>query len=280
VSRSAAHGSAAVGASRLPIPTPQAQALATPARGYVTVEVPDTLSATDATEAWTGTPTIFAVIAAHTGPTCRADRYRVQLATIPNDSTGCVPASAVRLFEVDSRIVVDLGRRRVRAYRDGRKVLDATVTVVASQPPSAVGRFYVDERFVLRSAEGPFGPALGISGTFGCFTRLGTGRPDRISWNRSSGTTWSCCFARLHSSCQRPHETAVCPDAGGNPGHHPPLLRLDVIQSGNRTPAHRHEPRGSRTGLSMARPFRPSQIQSGRVALERGPTPSCRTDSL
>jgi lipoprotein-anchoring transpeptidase ErfK/SrfK len=77
---------------------------------------------------------------------------------------GWVSAAAVRVFKVESRIIVDLGRRRLREYQDGQQVLQAVVTVGSQQTPTPVGRFYVDERFVLARANGPFGPAvLGIS---------------------------------------------------------------------------------------------------------------------
>ena len=59
---------------------------------------------------------------------------------------------------------VDLSRRRVSVYRRGRLAFSASVAVGASTTPTPVGRFYVDERFRLASANGPFGvAALGIS---------------------------------------------------------------------------------------------------------------------
>ena len=111
-----------------------------------------------------GYPVLFGVLSQRTGRACHAAWYRVQLPTTPNGATGWVPASAVRLFRVETRIVVDLSARRLVAYRRGRKVLETPVSVGTPQTPTPSGRFYVDERFVLTSADGPFGPAaLGIS---------------------------------------------------------------------------------------------------------------------
>jgi len=107
---------------------------------------------------------LFGVLAEKVGRACNAAWYRVQLPTTPNGATAWVPAAAVRLFRVESRIVVHLGARRLIAYRGGRRVLQTAVSVGAPGTPTPVGRYYVDERFVLTSPDGPFGPAaLGIS---------------------------------------------------------------------------------------------------------------------
>jgi L,D-transpeptidase catalytic domain len=109
-------------------------------------------------------PTVFGVFAVRRDAGCAARWYRVQLPTLPNGSTGWIRAADVRLFKIDSRIVVDLTERRLRAYRNGKKVLEAEVAVGASETPTPTGSFYVDERFVLDTPSGPFGPAvLGIS---------------------------------------------------------------------------------------------------------------------
>lgn len=114
-----------------------------------------------------GYPIVFAVLAERTGRACRASWYRVRLPTAPtiaNGSTGWVDAQAIRLYRVDSRVVVDLGSRRLRVYRAGRRVLDVPVAVGTPQTPTPTGTFFVDERFLLDSPDGPFGvAALGIS---------------------------------------------------------------------------------------------------------------------
>jgi len=111
-----------------------------------------------------GFPVVFGVTAERRGASCAAQWYRVQLPTLPNGSRGWVRAADVRLFTVRSRIVVDLGARTLALYRNGRSVLRARVAVGAPSTPTPVGRYYVNERFLLSSPNGPFGvAALGIS---------------------------------------------------------------------------------------------------------------------
>lgn len=128
-----------------------------------------------------GYPIVFAVLAERTGRSCRAVWYRVRLPTAPtiaNGSIGWVDARAVRLLRLESRVVVDLGRRRLLVYRSGRPVLDVPVAVGAPGTPTPTGSFFVDERFVLSSADGPFGPAaLGISARSNVLTDWVQGGP-------------------------------------------------------------------------------------------------------
>ena len=75
-----------------------------------------------------------------------------------------VPARYVRVYRVVSRIVINLSKRRLRVYRSGKLVLQTTVGIGTPETPTPVGTFFVDERYVLSSADGPFGPdALGVS---------------------------------------------------------------------------------------------------------------------
>lgn len=107
---------------------------------------------------------VLGVIGAQMTEGCRAGWYRVQLSTLPNGTTGWVPARKVRTYHVTSRIVVDLSERRLRLYRSGVLVLQAGVAIGASTTPTPRGRFFVNERYVLPDAGGPFGArALGIS---------------------------------------------------------------------------------------------------------------------
>ena len=109
-------------------------------------------------------PVVLGVLAERATATCHATWYRVQLPLLPNGRTGWVAAREVRLFAVRTRIVVDLSTRRLIAYRDGRAALRAPVAVGASQTPTPVGRYFINERFVLSDPRGPFGvAALGIS---------------------------------------------------------------------------------------------------------------------
>lgn len=109
-------------------------------------------------------PTVVGVIGAKVSRACTPEWYRVELSVIPNGTMGWVPARAVRLYRVASRIVVNLATRTLRLYRRGKLVMRTPVGIGAPGTPTPVGRFFVDERYVLTSADGPFGPAaLGIS---------------------------------------------------------------------------------------------------------------------
>jgi hypothetical protein len=110
-----------------------------------------------------GYPTVFAVLDARVKE-CRPVWYRVELPSLPNGSTGWVRAADVRAYRLGVRVVVDLSDRRASVYRWGRLAFRAPVAVGAPGTPTPVGRFFVDERFLLSSADGPFGvAALGIS---------------------------------------------------------------------------------------------------------------------
>ncbi len=110
-----------------------------------------------------GYPSVFAVLDARLRG-CRPVWYRVQVPSPPNGSGGWVRASDVRAYPVTSRVVVDLSSRRALVYRRDRLAFSAPVAIGAPQTPTPVGRFFVNERFLLASADGPFGiAALGIS---------------------------------------------------------------------------------------------------------------------
>jgi hypothetical protein len=111
-----------------------------------------------------GLPEVLGVVGVHSGASCVPDWYRVELSVLPNGSTGWVPASAVQAYRVDSRIVIDVSARRLRLYRSGRLVFETPVSVGAPATPTPLGRFFVNERYVLPDASGPFGPGvLGVS---------------------------------------------------------------------------------------------------------------------
>jgi lipoprotein-anchoring transpeptidase ErfK/SrfK len=107
---------------------------------------------------------VVGVIGAHTSASCTTDWYRVQLSALPNGTTGWVRAWAVKTYRIPSRIVVSLSQRRLRLYRSGRLALETPVSVGADATPTPSGRYFINERYVLDDASGPFGPdALGIS---------------------------------------------------------------------------------------------------------------------
>lgn len=111
-----------------------------------------------------GARTVLGVLGSVLGADCRPRWYHVQLPVTPNGTTGYVPASAVEVGTVSTRIVVDLSERRVTLYRSGRKVLEAAVAVGTPHTPTPTGRFYVDQRLIPDDPTGPWGPgAIGIS---------------------------------------------------------------------------------------------------------------------
>jgi lipoprotein-anchoring transpeptidase ErfK/SrfK len=107
---------------------------------------------------------VLGVIGSYRSTACSTSWYRVQLAVLPNGTTGWVRAWAVRIYRVRSRIVVSLSKRRLRAYRSGKLVLETAVSVGAPATPTPRGRYFINERYILTDASGPFGPnALGVS---------------------------------------------------------------------------------------------------------------------
>jgi lipoprotein-anchoring transpeptidase ErfK/SrfK len=111
-----------------------------------------------------GYPTVFGVVGVRTDRNCKPTWYRVQLPVAPNGSTGWVPANAVRTYRVASSIVVTLSTRSLVVYRSDRPIFHARVAVGAPQTPTPVGRYFINERFLLSDPNGPFGvAALGIS---------------------------------------------------------------------------------------------------------------------
>lgn len=111
-----------------------------------------------------GYSTVFGVVGRKNDGRCRPTWYHVQLPIMPNGSTGWVHARSVRVYAVTSKIIVHLSTRRLVAYSAGKPVLRVPVAVGSSQTPTPVGRFYINERFILSNPNGPFGvAALGIS---------------------------------------------------------------------------------------------------------------------
>jgi hypothetical protein len=125
-----------------------------------------------------GARTVFGVLGMVTGRACRPSWYRVQLAARPNGAAGYVPAHAVELRVVRTRIQVDLSERRLTFFRDGRPVLTATTAVGAPGTPTPTGSYYVNQRLRADDRSGPFGPgAIGISAFSPTLTQWAQGGP-------------------------------------------------------------------------------------------------------
>jgi hypothetical protein len=109
-------------------------------------------------------PTTFAVIALRRTARCAPAWYRVRLPLRPNGTTGWIRAGAVRIWTLDTRIVVRVRARTLTLYRGRRVALRTPISTGAPETPTPVGRFYVTERFALENPTGVWGPAaLGTS---------------------------------------------------------------------------------------------------------------------
>lgn len=104
----------------------------------------------------TGERTVLPVIGATT-------RWlHVRLPGRPNGSSGWIRRAATVESTTPWRLVVELGRRRVVAYRMGRAVLTARAVVGKPSTPTPRGEYFVEEDVRLRSADvgAPFALAL------------------------------------------------------------------------------------------------------------------------
>ncbi len=111
-----------------------------------------------------GVATVFGIIAARVDAACRTTQYKVHLPVRPNGSTGWLRSVDVRVGTVRTRITVDLSKRRITLFRDGRIVLLTTAAIGAPSTPTPTGRFYVNQRLLAASPMGGYGPgAVGIS---------------------------------------------------------------------------------------------------------------------
>jgi lipoprotein-anchoring transpeptidase ErfK/SrfK len=128
-----------------------------------------------------GVATVFSVLAERVDAACRPTAYRIQVAIRPNGATGWVPAQAVAIGSVTTRIDVDLSQRRLTLFRAGRRVLQATVAIGSPATPTPTGRYYVNQRLRPVDPSGPFGPgAVGISAFSNVLTGWTQGGPIAI----------------------------------------------------------------------------------------------------
>jgi hypothetical protein len=136
-----------------------------------------------------GVSRVFLVRRRVVGATCAAAWYEVDLPIRPNGVRGWVRADGLRPYVVRWRLRIELGRRRLIAYEDGRERLRLTVAVGRSGTPTPTGSFYVFERLFLRNASGPFGPgALGLSSFSPVLTGWARGGPVAIHGTDEAGT--------------------------------------------------------------------------------------------
>jgi lipoprotein-anchoring transpeptidase ErfK/SrfK len=136
-----------------------------------------------------GVPTVFAVLGERVDARCRPVSYRVQVAVRPNGAKGWVAAGDVSVASVETRIEVDLSRRRLTLFRGGRELLHAIVAIGSAATPTPTGSYYVNQRLIPADRSGPFGPgALGISAFSNVLTGWAQGGPIAI---HGTNARWS-----------------------------------------------------------------------------------------
>ena len=115
-----------------------------------------------------GVPMVVAALTEVHTSDCQVRWYRVRLSGRPGVSgarEGYVPAGAVALAEVHTRVLVDRSRRRLTLYEGGVPVLRAAVAVGAPSTPTPRGSFIVRERIRITDTSGAYGAAaIALSG--------------------------------------------------------------------------------------------------------------------
>jgi lipoprotein-anchoring transpeptidase ErfK/SrfK len=94
----------------------------------------------------------------------RDDWLRALLPMEPNGSEGWIRARDVNLYQHGFRIEVDLGSRRLTAYRDQEVVMRETIAIGTPSTPTPTGRFFTTVLVKPDDPSGPYGPfAWGLS---------------------------------------------------------------------------------------------------------------------
>lgn len=152
-----------------------------------------------------GFPTVFGIVGATVGTSCAPTWYRVELPLHPNGAVGYVPASAVEVHALTTRIVVDISQRRLTLYRAGRPLLTTRVAVGTSATPTPAGRYYVNQRLVPDDPKGPYGPAaIGVSAFSNVLTGWTQGGPIAI---HGTDEPWSIGKAASNGCVRVPNAT-------------------------------------------------------------------------
>lgn len=85
----------------------------------------------------------------------------VRLPTRPNGSTTWVRRSAVNLLLTPYKIVIDLSRRHLLLYRDGKLLLDAPAGIGTVADPTPTGHFFV--AFFAKAPSPAWGPFVMVT---------------------------------------------------------------------------------------------------------------------
>lgn len=85
-----------------------------------------------------GMPLLFAV------KERQEDWIKVQLPVRPNEATGWVRASDVKVQSISTHIVVEVEKRKLSAFQGQELLMEAPVGVGTAKTPTPLGTFYVD----------------------------------------------------------------------------------------------------------------------------------------
>jgi lipoprotein-anchoring transpeptidase ErfK/SrfK len=128
----------------------------------------------------------------------QGDWLKVQINTRPNGATAWVRRSDVALRTVEHHILIELGAKRLTAYRGDEVVFTAPVAPGKASTPTPLGQFYVDIRTRPTNQDGPYGAyqisVTGFSEVYDSFgggngqiAIHGTNRPELIGTPASNG---------------------------------------------------------------------------------------------
>ncbi|OAA28817.1 hypothetical protein UG55_1005339 [Frankia sp. EI5c] len=126
------------------------------------------------------------------------DWLRVKVPARPNNSTGWVRRSDVRITTTPFDLRVDRSEHRLTVFRDGSVIARLPVGIGTGSTPTPAGTFYLTELLRPADPNGPWGPfAFGLSGFSDVITSFngadgiiglhGTNRPDLVGSDVSLG---------------------------------------------------------------------------------------------
>ena len=104
----------------------------------------------------------------------RGDWLKVQLPSRPNGATGWVRSSDVLIKTVPNHIVVEVGNRRLSAFKGSQMLMQTAVGVGTPKTPTPIGTFYVD--FSVKNPGNPYGAhMLSVAGFSNVLRNFGGG---------------------------------------------------------------------------------------------------------
>jgi len=148
------------------------------------------------------------------------DWVRIDLAILPNRTTGWVPRDALGdIRTVHTELVVDRSRLTATLLRDGKEVFRAEVGIGTPGHPTPAGTFTVRER--LAGFDDPFyGPvAFGTTARSPVLTDWPGARVHRDPRDRPSGPDSGSNSAQMHQPPQRRHPAPLRPHGAWDTGH-------------------------------------------------------------